>query len=95
MGGWKKRGVENLTNDTPPKRGFGPPLVRYVFHPAQVSVLCFSCTKLHDRADQNLFWRGPKVFGGARSRVRFLPPYVLNPPPLHIMAQVIISPGGG
>ena len=55
-----------------PRRGFGPPLVRYVFHPPQVSVLCFfSCAKIHDRAAQKLLWRGPKFFGRARSLVRF------------------------
>ena len=82
MGGVEKRGgVENLTND----RGFGTPLVRYVFHPPQASVLCFSCTKIHDRVDQKLFWRGPKVFGRARSLVRFPPPIPFAPP--HITAQ--------
>ena len=35
---------------------------------------CSSCTKSHDRADQKLFWRGPKIFGRARSLVRFPPP---------------------
>ena len=68
-GGWKTSRMTPL-----PKRGFGPPLLRYVFHPPQVSVLCFSCTKIHDRADQKLFWRGPKIFGRARSLVRFPPP---------------------
>ena len=75
--------MENLTNDTPPKKGFRTPLVRYVFHPPRVSALCFSCTKIHERADQKLSWRGPKVFGRARSLVRFPPPipyYVLHPP---------------
>ena len=87
MGGvGKRRGVENLTNDTPPKRGFGPPLVWYVFHPPQVSVLCFSCRKNHDRADQKLFRRGPKIFGRARSLVRFPPPIRFAPP--HITAQI-------
>ena len=89
-GGGKKRGVENLTNDTPPKKGFWTPLVRYVFHPPQVSVLCFSCTKFHDRADQKLFWRGPKIFGRARSLVRFPPP--IRFAPLHITAQVAATP---
>ena len=83
--GWKKRGVENLTNDSPPKKGFWTPLVRYVFHPPHVSVLCFSCTEIHDRADQKLFWRGPKIFGRARSLVRF-PPHIRFAPP-HITAQ--------
>ena len=73
-GGVEKRGGWKTSRMTPlPKRGFGPPLVRYVFHPPQVSVLCFSCTKIHDRADQKLFWRGPKIFGRARSLVRFPP----------------------
>ena len=39
-----------------------------------------SCTKIHDRADQKLFWRGPKIFGRAHSLVRFPPPYVLHLP---------------
>ena len=77
-GGWKTSRLTPL-----PKRGFGPPLVRYVFHPPQVSVLCFSCTKIHDRADQKLFWRGPKIFGRARSLVRFPPPIRFATPPYH------------
>ena len=74
----------NLTNDTPPKkRGFGPPLVRYVFHPPQVSVLCFSCTRIHDRADQKLFWRGPKELRGERVLWYVPPPHTLCTPPYH------------
>ena len=88
-GGEKKRGEENLTNETPPKKGFWTPLVRYVFHPPRVSVLCFSCTKIHDRADQKLVWRGPKTFGRVRSLVRFPPPIRFAPP--HITAQVCSS----
>ena len=88
-GGGKKRGVENLTNDTPPKKGFWTPLVRYVFHPPQVSVLCFSCTRSHDSADQKLFWRGPKIFGRVRSLVRFPPPIRFATP--HITAQIKTS----
>ena len=89
-GGWKKGGGWRTSQMTPlPKRGFGPPLVRYVFHPPQVSVLCFSCTKIHDRADQKLFWRGPKIFGRARSLVRFPPPIRFAPP--HITAQYCVS----
>ena len=90
-GGGKRRGVENLTNDTPPKKGFWTPLVRYVFHPPHVSVLCFSCTEIHDRADQKLFWRGPKIFGRARSLVRFPPPLRFAAPP-HITAQRFLAP---
>ena len=64
---WKKRGVENLTNDTPSKKGFWTPLPSYgaFSTPPQVSVLCFSCTKIHDRADQKLFG-GVQKFSGER-----------------------------
>ena len=83
--GGKERGVENLTNDTPLKKGSWTPPRTVRFPPPQVSVLCFSCTKIHDRADQKLFWRGPKVFGRARSLVRFPPPIRFAPP--HVTAQ--------
>ena len=86
MGGVEKGGGWKTSRMTPlPKRGFGPPLVRYVFHPPQASAFCFSCTKIHDRADQKLFWRGPKIFGRTRSLVRFPPPIRFAPP--HITAQ--------
>ena len=85
-GGVEKEGGWKTSRMTPlPKRAFGPPLVRYVFHPPRVSVLCFSCTKIHDRWDQKLFWRGCSIFGRARSLVRFPPPIRFAPP--HITAQ--------
>ena len=91
-GGVEKRGGWKTSRMTPlPKRGFGPPLVRYVFHPPQVSVLCFSCTKIHDRADQKLFWRGPKIFGRARSLVRFPPPIRFAPPHITARGRVVNS----
>ena len=81
MGGGGKRGGWKTSRMTPlPKRGFGRPLVQYVFHPPQVSVLCFSCIKVHDRADQKLFWRDPKISRRARSLVRFPPPIRFAPP---------------
>ena len=83
-GGWKTSRMTPLL-----ERGFGPPLVRYVFHPPQASALCVSCTKIHARADQKLFWRGPKIFGRARSLVRFPPPIRFAPP--HITAQQIVA----
>ena len=80
-GGVEKREGWKTSRMTPlPKTGFGAPLVRYVFHPPRVSVLCFSCTKIHGTADQKLFWRGPKIFGRARSLVRFPPPVRFAPP---------------
>ena len=80
-GGGKKRGVENLTNDTPPKKGFWTPPRTLRFPPPSGVSALFSCTKMHDRADQKLFWRGPKIFGRARSLVRFPPPIRFAPPP--------------
>ena len=45
-GGGTKRGEENRTRDTPPKkRGWDPPFVCGTFPPLWVSLLCFSCTK--------------------------------------------------
>ena len=79
-GGWKTSRMTPL-----PKRGFGPPLVRYVFHPPQASGALFFLYKNPRRADQKLFWRGPKIFGRARSLVRFPPPIRFAPP--HITAQ--------
>ena len=77
----KKRGEENLTNNKPPKKGFWTsPSYGTFSTPPQVSVLCFSCTKIHDRADQKLFWRGPKISGECVLWYVFLPPYVLHPP---------------
>ena len=37
-----------------------PPSYGTFSTPPQASALCFSCTKIHDRADQKLFWRGPR-----------------------------------
>ena len=46
--GGEKRGERKTSRRTPSQRGFGPPFVWYVFHPPQASLLCFSCTKMHD-----------------------------------------------
>ena len=77
-GGWKTSRMTPL-----PKSRFGPPSYGTFSTPPQVSVLCFSCTRIHDGADQKLFWRGPKIFGGARSLVSFPPPVRFAPPPYH------------
>ena len=82
-GGGKKRGEENLTNDTPPKKGFWTPLVRYVFHPPQVSVLCFSCTKTTTEQNRSSFGGVQNFSGRACSLVRFPPPHTFCTPPYH------------
>ena len=86
--GGGKRGQENFRNDTPPKKAFWTTLVRCVFHPSQSSVLCFSCTKIHDRAEQKLFWGRVQNFRESAFCVTLSsPPYALHPPPPHITAQ--------
>ena len=83
-GGVEKRGGWKTSRTTPlPKRGFGPTFVRYVFHPPQVSVLCFSCTKIHDGSDQKLFWRGSKNFRESAFSDTFSSPHTLCTPPYH------------
>ena len=88
-GGWKTSRMTHL-----PKRGFGPPLVWYVFHPPQVSVLCFSCTKIHVQKSTTeqtrSSFRGVQKFSGERVLwCVLLPPHVLQPP--QITAQSIVS----
>ena len=68
-GGGKRRGEENLTNDTPPKKGFWtPPIVRYVFHPPQVSVLCFFPVQNPRQSRTEAFLEGSKSRSLVRSR---------------------------
>ena len=88
-GGVEKRGGWKTSRMTPlPKRGFGPPLVRYVFHPSQVSVLCFFLYKNPRQSRPEALLEGSKsAFGRARSLVRFPPPIRFCTP--HIMAQVL------
>ena len=76
----KEGGKENLTNDTPPKKGFWT-LLRYVLHPhhSGVSALFF-LYKNHDRAEpeallegQKMFWESA-FFGTCSSPHTFCPP---------------------
>ena len=88
-GGGKKRGVENLTNVTPPKRGFWtPPRTVRSPPPSGVSAL-FSCTKHPRENRREAFLEGSKIFGRARSLVCFPPPIRFAPP--HITAQFAVS----
>ena len=77
----KTRGEENLTNDTPPKKGvLDPPSYGTFSTPLRCQYSVFPVQKIHDSADQKLFWRGAKIFGRARSLVRFPPPIRFAPP---------------
>ena len=86
MGGWKKEGGRNLTNDTPPKKWFWTPFVWYVSDHTRVSLLFFPCKKMEDWPDQTLVSRGPEIFWRVRCLVRFPPPIRFAPP--HVMAQL-------
>ena len=83
-GGWKY-----LTTDTQTGVSDPPPSCGTFSTPPQGSVLCFSCTKIDDRADQKLFWRGPKVFGESAFSDTFPPPIRFAPP--HITGPLFAS----
>ena len=82
MGGVEKRGGWKTSRMTPPpKKGchWTPPrTVR--FHPPQVSVLCFACTKSTTEKTRSSFGGVQKFLGERVLWYVFLPPYVLHPP---------------
>ena len=84
MGGGKKRGVENLTNEPPPPppKGFWTPPRTVRFAPLSGVSAQFFLYKNPRQSRPEALWRGPKIFGRASSLVRFAhpPPYVLHPP---------------
>ena len=80
-GGGKGRGVENLTNDTPPKKGFctPPPTVRFP-PPSGVSALFFLYKNPRQSRPEALL-EGSKNFRESAFSGTFCPPpYVLHPP---------------
>ena len=81
MGGWKKEGGGKTSRMTPfPKRGFGPLLVRYVFHPLRGQCSFFLVQKSTTKQTRSSFG-GVQKFSGERVLwYVFLPPYVLHPP---------------
>ena len=74
----KKSGVENLTNDTPP-----PPLVRYVFHPPQVSLPCFSCARNPRQSRPEALLEGSQNFRESVFSGTFFSPHTFCTPPYH------------
>ena len=87
MAGWKKRGEENLTKDTPPKKSCWTALVRYVFHPPGCHCSCFPVQRAKTEQTRSLFGRVQKFIWRARSLVRFPTPILFAPP--HIIAQLL------
>ena len=91
-GGGKKRGVENLMNDTPPKKGFwDPPSYGTFSTPLRCQCSVFPVQKSTTEQTRSSFG-GLQKFSGERVLwYVFLPPYVLHPP--HITAQLKINQG--
>ena len=83
----EKRGGRKTSRMTPlPKRGFGPPLVWYVFHPPQVSALFFLYKNPRQSGPKALL-EGSKDFRESAFSGTFPPPPLRFAPP-HITAQV-------
>ena len=83
-GGGKKRGVENLTNDTPPKKGFLELPSHGTFStPPRVSVTLFFLYKNPPTEQTRSSFGGVQKFSGERcSLVRFRPLIRFAPPPI-------------
>ena len=80
-GGVEKRGGRKTSRMTPlPKRGFGPPLIREVFHPPQVSVLCFFLYKKSTTEQNRSSFGGSKNFREIALSGKFSSPHTFAPP---------------
>ena len=87
MGGWKKGGGWKTSRMTPlPKKGFGPPLVRYVFHPLRRQRSVFPVQKSTTERTRSSFG-GAQKFSGERVLWYVFPPPIRFAPP-HITAQM-------
>ena len=84
MGGVEKGGGWKTSRMTPlPKRGFGAPLVRYVFHRPQASALCFFCTKNPRQSRPEALLEGSKKFRESAFSATFSSPHTFCTPPYH------------
>ena len=92
-GGGKKRGVENLTNDTPPKKGFWTPprTVRFP-PPSGVSALFFLYKNPRQSRPEALL-EGSKNFRESAFSGTFSSPHTFCTPPYHgpIWAEISAS----
>ena len=80
MGGWKKEGEENLTNDTPPKKGFGPPSYGTFSTPVGCRYSVFPVQNSTTEQTRSSFGGVQNFSGGHVLWYVFLPPCVLHPP---------------
>ena len=84
-GGVEKRGRRTTSRMTPiPKRGFGPPSYGTFSTPLRCQCSVFSCTKIHDRAEQKLC-RGflSKKFRESAFSGTLSAPHTFCTPPYH------------
>ena len=83
-GGGKKEGGGKPSRMTPlPKRGFGPPLVRYVFHPPQVSIALFFLYKNPRQSRPEALLGGSQNFRESAFSGTFSSPHTFCTPPCH------------
>ena len=88
MGGWRKEGGGKPHEWHPSQKGvLDSPSYGTVSTPLRCQCYVFPVQKSTTEQTRSSFWRGPKIFGRARSLVRFPPPIRFAPP--HITAQSI------
>ena len=89
--GPEKRGRKTSRMTPLPKRGLDPSLVRYVFHPSQVSVLCFFLYKNPRQGRTEALLEGSRHFRESAFSGTFSSPHTFWPP--HITAQRLLTFG--
>ena len=82
-GGGKKRGVENLTNDTPPKKGFWTPLRTVRFPPPSGVSALFFLQKNPRQSRPEALLEGSKNFRESAFFGTFSSPHTFCTPPYH------------
>ena len=82
-GGGKKRGVENLTNDTPPKKGFWTPARTVRFPPPSGVSALFFLYKNPRQSRPEALLEGSKNFRESAFSGTFSSPHTFCTPPYH------------
>ena len=82
-GGGKRRGVENLTNDTPPKKGFWTPLRTVRFPPPSGVSTLFFLYKNPRQSSPEAPLEGSKNFRESAFSGTFSSPHTFCTPPYH------------
>ena len=83
-GGGKKRGEENFTNETNPKKWLWTRIVGCVCHPPLCRCSTCPCTKGANTYQTRRSFGGDQKFsGGCFFRYVFLPPHTFYTPPCH------------